>query len=136
MGEMKSPWSTSRSENRDSCKLSEVSFILWVPDTARGLGVGPATTEGRFENCLLYKSIRSGSSVHHCPTVPQSGGGVQASTSCPRDFPGDMLGHPDSRCDPHQSFCQGTTRQGATLYEWLQACSGSHRATGATPLGP
>lgn len=131
MGEMKSPWSTSRSENRDSCKLSKVSFILWVTDTARGLGMGPATTESRFENCFLYKSIRSRSSVHHCPTVPQSGGGVSASQAVPGTSQGQVLGHTDSKCDPHQSFCQGTTQQGATLYERLQARSRSYRATSA-----
>lgn len=41
MEEMKSPRSKSRRENRDSCKLSETSFILWVTDKhvdlARGL---------------------------------------------------------------------------------------------------
>lgn len=84
-----SPVQVSQGEQRFLQALRNQLHPL-VTDTARGLGMGPATTEGRLENCFMYKSIRSGSSVHHCPTVPQSRGRVPASTSCP--VPGPSQG--------------------------------------------
>lgn len=102
-----SPVQVSQGEQRFLQALRNQLHPL-VTDTARGLGMGPATTEGRLENCFMYKSIRSGSSVHHCPTVPQSGAEYQPpqavlSPGLPR---GLVLGHTDSRCDPlpPQSF--------------------------------
>lgn len=101
-GEMKSPRSKSHRENRDSCKLSETSFILWLLTQHVDLawGLPPQKAGSRTVSCtsllgpeVLFITVPQS----HSPGAEYQPPQAVLSPGLPR---GLVLGHTDSRCDP------------------------------------